>query len=339
MFNEIALAARAKGLATHLLARETLEALADAEDLGALARGLSRLATSIDPVGDPPDAFAIERAAGQTVNRHLRTLYRWQQRTPGVLDVFTAHQDRRSLRALLRGAAQGAPSEARLAGLLPTPSLPRLALIGLARQGSPAEVVGQLALLAHEDAPRLQGLVGKSQVDLLEVDVALLRGFADRATRAAAAADETVRDLVGALIDIGNVQNAMFISSAPRDLNPAEIFVFGGRWFSTRAFVSAASTGSAQHALAMIATELAKSPLASVLPVTAGEVGHLDRAFLGAALDWLTRAARLNPLSAAPLLLVLFLIEAQTRDLRALAWGAALGAPPSLRKQQLVTPR
>jgi V/A-type H+-transporting ATPase subunit C len=200
-------------------------------------------------------------------------------------------------------------------------------------------VVGQLALLAHEDAPRLQGLVGKSQVDLLEVDVALLRGFADRATRAAAAADETVRDLVGALIDIGNVQNAMFISSAPRDLNPAEIFVFGGRWFSTRAFVSAASTGSAQHALAMIATELAKSPLASVLPVTAGEVGHLDRAFLGAALDWLTRAARLNPLSAAPLLLVLFLIEAQTRDLRALAWGAALGAPPSLRKQQLVTPR
>jgi vacuolar-type H+-ATPase subunit C/Vma6 len=339
MFNEIALVARAKGLATHLLARETLETLAEAEDLGALARGVSRLATSIDPVGNTPDVFTIERAVGQTANRHLRTLYRWQQRTPGVLDVFTAYQDRRSLRALLRGAAQGAPSDARLAGLLPTPSLPRLALIGLARQGSPADVVGQLALIAHEDAPRLQGLVGKSQVDLLDVEVTLLRGFAERATRAAAATDQTVRNLVGALIDIGNVQNAMFIASAPRDLNPAAIIVSGGRWFSTRAFVSAASAGSPQRALTMISTELARSPLASVLPVTADDVGHLDRAFLGAALEWLTRAARVNPLSAAPLLLVLFLIEAQTRDLRALAWGAALGTRPSLRKQQLVTPR
>ena len=95
---------------------------------------------------------------------------------------------------------------------------------------------------------------------------------------------------------------------------------------------------SPQRALTMIAAELARSPLAAVLPVTAGDVGHLDRAVLVAALQWLTRTARLNPLSAAPLLRFLLLVEAQTRDLRALAWGAALRTPVLLRKQQLVTP-
>jgi hypothetical protein len=55
-------------------------------------------------------------------------------------------------------------------------------------------------------------------------------------------------------------------------------------------------------------------------------------------LEWLARASRIDPLSTAPLLRVLMLVEAQSRDLRALAWGAVLGTPPSLRLQRLVTP-
>ncbi len=337
MFNEIGLVARAKALAMHLIARETLEVLAEAEDFESFVRALTRVATAIEPLGNRPDALTIERAASQTADRHLRTLYRWQQRTPGVLDVFAAYQDRRSLRALLRGAAQGAPSDTRLQGLLPTPFLPRLALSALARQGSPADVVRQLALLAHDDAPRLLSLIGTSHVDLLHVDIVLLRGFAARATRAASAGDRTVRQLVSALIDVGNVQNALLISSTSRDLNAADTFVHGGRWLDEAVFLSAAG-GSPQRALTMIAAELARSPLAAVLPVSAGDAGHLDRACLVAALQWLTRTARLHPLSAAPLLRFLLLVEAQTRDLRALAWGAALRTPVLLRKQQLVTP-
>jgi len=335
--HEIALVARARGVGRHLLARETLETLAEADDLPAFADDLSRLGAPIDPIREPLDVFAIERAVGHTAGRHLRTLRRWQERTPGALDVFDADQDRRSLRALLRGAVQGAPAEARLEGRRPTPSLPQLALTGLAHQASPADVVRQLVLLAHPDARRLLPLVQKSQPDLLAVDVALLFGFAERATRAAAGGDETLREFVSTLIDIGNAQNALLMSSGPRDIDPAGTFVRGGRWLSASAFVSAAGAGSQQEALTRLATAFANSPLAS-LPLVAGDVAHLDRAFFTAALERLARAARLDPLSTAPLLRVLLLIEAQSRDLRALAWGAALGTPASLRRQQLVTP-
>jgi vacuolar-type H+-ATPase subunit C/Vma6 len=329
--------ARAKGLATRLLTREAIDALAEADDLAAFAHGLSGLGTAIVPIGEPVNVFAIERAVGRTAHQYLRTLHRWQERMPGVLDVFAAHQDRRSLRALLRGAAQGAPAEARLDGLLPTPSLPQLALTGLAHQASAADVVRQLLLLAHPDAGRLLPSVQKTQVDLLAVDATLLVGFAERATRAADG-DDTLREFVRSLIDTGNAQNALLLAREPREIDLPDLFVPGGQWLSAKAFISAAGADSTQRALKLLATALAPSPLASSLPVVAGDVAQMDRAFLAAALERLERAGRLDPLSTAPALRVLLLIEAQSHDLRTLAWGAAFGTPPSLRKEQLVTP-
>jgi vacuolar-type H+-ATPase subunit C/Vma6 len=336
---EIALVARARGLGSHLLTRETLEALAEAGDVPALARAIARLGTAIEPIGDVPDVFAIERAIGRTAGRHLRTLQRWQKRTPGVLDVFVADQDRRSLRALLRGAVQGALTAARLEGLLPTPTLPLRALTELARQPSPATVVGHLVLLNHPDAPRLLPLVRKAQPDLFAIDAALLRGFAARATEAAARGDRTLRTFVAERLDICNAQNAILIAGGPREIELAEGFVEGGQWLSLAGFVSVALTTSPQAALAALRTALAGSPLAASLPVVASDPSHLDRTYLRDALQRLAHTARLEPLTTAPLLRVLLGIDAQSRDLRTLAWGAALGTPPSLRIQQLVTPR
>ena len=335
--SEIALGARAKGLAQHLIGRETLDTLAEAEDLSAFARRLSRLGAAIDPIGEPADVFAVERGVGRTTGRFLRTLYRWQEHTPGVLDVFAARQDHRSLRALLRGAAQGAPADARLEGLLPTPTLPQLALADLARRASPTEIVRQLVPLAHPDAPRLLPLVRKAHPDLLAIDFALVQGFAERAGRAAASGDEHLRDFVSTLIDLGNAQTAILIAREGRDAAPMDFFVHGGRWLTAGAFASAARADSPQRASMTIATALAGSPLESLPPGTS-EVASLDRAFLTSALERLTHAARIDPLSSAPLLRVLLLIEAQLRDVRNLAWGAVLGTPASLRKQQLVTP-
>ncbi len=335
---EIALIARARGVSTRLLSRETLETLAETDDLPGFARGLSRLGGAIDPVGEPADIFVIERAIGRTANRHLRTLYRFQERRRGVLDVFAALQDRRSLRAILRGAAQGASPETRLDGVLPTPLLPQRALLELAHQASPAAAVSQLTLLGHPDAQRLLPIVQQSQPDLLAVDIVLLRGFAERATRIASGTDGPMRDFVSALIDVGNAQNALLVSSAPRDIDPKAIFVHGGRWLTVGAFVSAANAGSQQSALDAIAAAFARSPLASSLPVVASDFASVDRAFLTAALRMLAHTTLLNPLSTAPVLRVLLLVDAQCRDLRALAWGAVLATPASLRKQQLVTP-
>jgi vacuolar-type H+-ATPase subunit C/Vma6 len=336
--SEIALGARAKGLAQHLIGRGTLETLAQADDLGAFARHLSRLGAAIDPIGEPADVFAIERAVSRTTGRYLRALYRWQERAPGALDVFAARQDHRSLRSLVRGAAQGAPAAARLDGLLPTPSLPQLALADLARRASPAEVVHQLVPLAHPDAPRLLPLVRKAHADLLAVDFALLHGFAERAGRAAASGDEHLRTLVSTLIDLGNAQTAIAIAREGTEAPPMDFFVLGGGSLSASVFASAARARSPQRASMTMATAVAGSPLASLLSRGASDGASLDRAFLTSALERLTHDARIDPLSSAPLLRVLLMIEAQQRDLRNLAWGAVLGTPASLRKQQLVTP-
>jgi vacuolar-type H+-ATPase subunit C/Vma6 len=340
----IGLVSRAKGLSTRLLSRQTLEALAAAEDLDTLARNLSRVAPQLESVVPPIDVFAIERAVGHTTRRYLETLNRWEHGTCeaprahlGVLDIYAARHDRQSLRTLLRGAAEGAPPAARLRGLQSTTSLPQPALIRLAQASSPADVVGDLERLSHPDVPRLRVFVKASQTDLLGVEVALLAGLAERATHAAAAADRQARDFVQASIDAGNVQNALLLAGSS-DVNLADLFVRGGRWLAESAFVAAAAAHQREHALTVLAAALTGSPLSSALPPVASDVAALDRAFLAETLRHLTRAARLEPLSTAPLLRVLLLIEAQGRDLRALAWGAEMRTPPALRKQQLVTP-
>jgi vacuolar-type H+-ATPase subunit C/Vma6 len=335
---EIGLVARAKGLASRLVPRQTLETLATAATLQAFVQDVLRLGTAIDAIGEPADVFSVERAIGQTASRHLWTLYRWQERTPGVLDLFAAHQDRRSLRALLRGAAAGAPSEARVRGLLPTPSLPQRALNELAHQPSPSAVVLQLVLLAHPDGSRLLPFVQTSQIDLLTIDVALLAGLADRARRVAVRADETLREFVRMMIDVGNAENAVLAAGEPGEINPSTLFVRGGRWLSFDTFLAVARAASPQQAATVLTAAMAHSPLALPLPVVAFDLARVDRAFGLAILEWLTRMSRVDPLSTGPLLRVLLLVEAQSRDLRALAWGAALDTPPSLRTQQLVTP-
>jgi vacuolar-type H+-ATPase subunit C/Vma6 len=336
---EIGLIARAQGLASRLFSRAALENLAEADDLTALARGLEQSGALQDPIGQPLDVFAIERAVGRAANGYIETLRRWQEAPPGVLDVFAADQDRRSLRALLRGAGQGAPGEARVGGLQPTPLLPRLALIELARQPSPADVVGHLLTLAHPDAAQLLPFVRKTQPDLLALDRVLLQAFADRATRAAVHTDRILCDFVAELIDIGNAENALAMAGEPADVDAADNFVSGGRWLSRSAFRSAVTSGTPQLALTRLTASLARSPMFSSLPVVAADAGHLIRGFLSNMLARLARHARMDPLSSAPLLRVLLCIDAQSRDLRTIAWSVTLGAPVSLRKQQLVTPR
>jgi hypothetical protein len=209
----------------------------------------------------------------------------------------------------------------------------------LAAASSPAEVVGELVLVNHPDARRLRPLVQASQIDLFAADVALLEGFAERATRAAVRADRQARDFVHLLIDAGNVQNALLLASGSGDVIPADIFTRGGRWLSGQAFVAAASTNRPERALTLLAAALVGSPLASALPVVAGDAAAFDRLSLVVLLRHFTRAARLEPLSTAPLLRVLLLIDAEGRDLRALAWGTELRTPPAVRTHQLVTPR
>lgn len=338
MTPEIALITRARGLSTHLVDRETLEALCQAVDLPAFARELTRGAARLEPVADAGDIGSVEQAVRRTAARHLRTLTPWREAVPGVLELFFAAQDRRSLRALLRGAMQGAPAESRLAGLVPTPELPERALTELAHQASPRAVVAQLVLLSHPDAGRLLPVTARAQPELFAVDAALLRGFAARTAEAVQGADALARAYVTELVDVGNAQNALLLVGGPRDVDAAPCFVEGGQHLPKETFLSIARAPSRPAAVGLLRTALARSPLAALLPPGADDAARLDRAFLVAWLGRVRHEARLEPLGSAPLLEFLLRLEAQSRDLRAVAWGAVLQAPPVMRKQDLVTP-
>lgn len=337
MSAELALTARARGLATHLLGREALESLADAGDLVSFTRALARTGR-LEPLGDAADVAAIEQSIRRTAARHLRTLLRWQEARPGVLDLFFASQDRRSLRAFLRGALQGAPAEARLEGLLPTPTLPERVLTELARQPTPKEVVLHLVVLRHPDAERLLPLVSKAQPELFALEAALLRGWATRAALAAKQGDEVLRDWVAETVDVGNAQDALLLGTGPRDVDAGSCFVEGGRWLSKDAFLAVAHAPSRPGALEALRKAFDGTPLSDAFPVAADDPARVERHFLAFTLERLGRVARAQPLGSAPLLRFLLSLEAQGRDLRTLAWGVALGAPPALRRQDLVTP-
>ena len=151
MTDFVAVGARARGLRAHLFTRAELEKLA-AED--SVARGLARSGKLVAGPADTAQTDELERAVRLTAKAHLATIARWEGAAP-VLEAFAAEQDRRSLRALLRGAQQAAPSERRLAGLVPTSTLPERLLSSLARLPTPADIVSHLVSVNHPDAGRL----------------------------------------------------------------------------------------------------------------------------------------------------------------------------------------
>ena len=316
-----AAAARARGLTTHLFTRGELEALA-AHDVAQLARSPKLLV----PLPPNPDALDLERAVRLTARHHLRTLTRWDGAGP-VLAVFYAEQDRRSLRAMLRGALATAPAEERLAGLIPTPTLPERVLAELARQPTPAAVAAHLFAIGHPEAGRLGPLTAAAQPDLLALEVALMHGAAERSRREATWGDENLRLYVALRIDTANVEAAVLLATA-RDVDAERCFVEGGHAFTHEQFLSVVN---AKHAAARLREVLLHTPLVAL-------VNDPERAGFVLALSMQQRAARLAPLSSAPVLLFLLRLEAQERDLRGILRGAALGAPAAVVLTELVTP-
>ncbi|MFO0597982.1 MAG: V-type ATPase subunit [Myxococcaceae bacterium] len=339
MTDFIAVAARARGLRRQLLTRAELEALA-AHDAASLPRALNRSGKLRAPLIDNASVPEIDGALRQTVKRHLGTLARWDGAAP-LVEVFAADQDRRSLRALIRGAQQAASADLRLAGLLATPSLPERALTGLARQPTPAAVAAQLFVLRHPDAGALTTLTArKAQPDLFAVELALLHGFAARGAQGARRGDQNLRRFVAHRLDVSNAQAALLLVGA-REVEPARCFVEGGACLEKDAFLAAARAETPREAMLQLRQGLARSPLARlVAPGDEGPVDalRLERAGAALLLDEQQKAAREDPLGSGPALAFLLRLEVMARDVRRIAWAAALGAPASVVKPDLVTP-
>jgi len=328
--------ARARGLQTRFFTRRELEDLAGLEH-ATLGRTLARSPHFVEAPPETASALELEQATRRTAARHLGLLARWSDPTSPALEIFFADQDRRNLRALLRGAIQGAPAAERLAATVPTPTLPNRALVELADLPTAAEVVGLLVVLSHPDARRLLPHARQTGPELLELELALAQGFAERALAAARCGDANLLRHVEHRIDVTNAQRALLLAGELRDVDAERFFVEGGRALPKPAFLQVA-TAQPATAGGLLSKVLAGTDLAQLATDALGDPVRLEALWLRFELEQQRAAARLDPLGSATVLQVLLRLLAQSLDLRRLILGAAAGAPASTLRPGLVTP-
>jgi vacuolar-type H+-ATPase subunit C/Vma6 len=329
--------ARSRGLSRHLLGRSTLERLAHAPDLGALAEQLRGLGYPL-PAEGKPDGAVIELAARRRVAHQLAILARWAGVRRPALAILFEDEDRRSIVALLRGAVQHAPPELRLSGLMPTSLLPERALEELSRQPTPAAVATLLVAWEHPLSQALLPHTGQAEPDLLHLEILLHRAFAERAHGAARREGRhgPLVHYVERLIDLENAFTILTLSEE-KDSRVAEYWLEGGRALTADLAQRAVATGTPQAAGRMLAHAFKRSPLAGAFANSDQLEAGIETAVLRGLIAELRDAARLDPLSPALLLGYGLRLRAELLDLRRTIWGLSLGAPASVVTSHLAT--
>jgi vacuolar-type H+-ATPase subunit C/Vma6 len=256
------------------------------------------------------DALEIEQALQVAARTELEILARWGE---DALVAIELDEDRRSLRTIIRGLAGAVVGERRLAGTVPTRSLPASVLAQLAAATSLAEIAGVLAKHRH---PYAALVVGDGAVDVLAIELALARRFTELAR---GAGDSAMHAYASQVIDVENAAAAMLLAERGGKLAPEDAFLGGGKRLDRAAFLAAC--GDATHT--RLALEFAGTPLAQ------GVLATSPAAFEDAALRWsLATQARLRLLEPDGLAAVLSLVvrrRVEARDLRRDAWRRALG--------------
>lgn len=316
------LAARVRGLSTHLVSPGRMRELSRIGDLGMLVRALEELHV-VEGVGGSP--LALETAMRRVAAQRLATMWRWADTRQPQLAPLMEEEDRRSVRALVRGAAAGAPPASRLAGLLPTPSLPTAALEELSNQATPAEVGTLLRAWAH---PFGDAIAPAAANDLFATECALQRLWAARAATALRLGPGTMHEYVGLLVDLANVSTALTLAGHRSDVEPATLFTPGGAHLGPEQFAKAATSRSRPAAGEVLAAAIEPPALAAA--VSDASLGHLplEDGALRALIGWSRDLARRDPTGAAPVIHYVLRLRAQLRDVQLLVWRLALGAPP-----------
>ncbi|MBT8483156.1 MAG: V-type ATPase subunit [Myxococcales bacterium] len=327
--------ARARGLHTHLLSPSELVRLAGATSLPALHRELSSLGFVASD--SPATAASLESSIRRHTARQLRVLDRWcGDRRRLALSVLFEDEDRRSIQRILRGAEQGVSSEARMAGLVPTASLSERALFTLASQPTPADVVRMLLLWSHPFGPPLVEAASRAYPSLFELEIALQRAFARRASTRAREGGPQLVEYVEQVIDLMNAWSAL-LHFAERDPKLTELtFVEGGQWITRPVFDKLMGASTREDVEKELGWVLRKSALAPVFRDGVDEIAALESAALRAQIAWQHRSMRIDPSSAAPVIGFVIELRAQALSLRRIIWGVALRAPAALIQGDMV---
>jgi vacuolar-type H+-ATPase subunit C/Vma6 len=325
--------ARTRGLAGHLVTSALLDELAESPDVPAFARS-ARVAGLIAPETGAQSALELELALRRAAARQFRIVLRWLDRRAALLRVVIEDEDRRSVRAMIRGAAAAAPAETRLAGLVPTPTLPERLLEELARQPRPRDVAALLAAWQHPfGTAALTGAAGEHP-DLFRFELEVDRVFAGRAVEGARGGAAVLRSFVAETIDYANLQAALMLAGAESEQAPESAFLAGGARMTRERFLHAVAAGPASVA-ERLATAFPTEE-ARIIRRYARDAGALERELLARRIHRLLDLARRDPLGPAPVLRYFLRLRAQAMNLRLLLWGAALGAPAVARRERLV---
>ncbi len=332
------LTARSRGLATHLLTRGQLESLARLPDRAALAGALRRHGVLLTAESEVPSYQALELAVRRWAAALLGVMARWAGPRAAALPLVFDDEDRRSLRALTRGAVQHAAADQRLAGLVPTPTLPERALQTLAALPSIAPIAAVLAAWRHPFAAALAPFATAVDVDLFAVGVALDRAAAARATAAAQRSHHRdLRRLVAEQIDLRNVITALILAGLEEDASGNDVFVPGGSRLGADAFRRAAGARDARVAATMLAPAFAATPWAAVIRRGGGHVSATERELRRRQLAALAAMVRRQPLGPVPVIGFALRLRAQVGDLDRIIWALALGVPHQVVTDTLVT--
>jgi vacuolar-type H+-ATPase subunit C/Vma6 len=326
--------ARVRGLSGHLLGRTAIESLAEEPDLESLARRLRDGPYDAGLRGAVPTASAIDLSVRRAAAARIATIARWAGPRAPHLAVIFEDEDRRSIRALLRGAVAGVRAETRLAGLVPTPELPEGALEELARQPTAARVAALLVAWGNPLGSAIFEQASASQPDLFMVELELAQVYAARAHRASR--NPALRRFAADVIDAENAASAVVLAGRKLGIEPVRAFLPGGRRVTQSLFLDAALAPDADVALIRLARiDGGRSTLARAFANTMPEA--LERTLLRMRIVSQRRAAREHPLSPAPLLAYALRLRSEVIDLRMITWGLGLRAPRTVVLDQLIT--
>ena len=333
--------ARSAGLRTRLLGPQAVERCRKAKSLHSL-RMLCAPAMEPGPTREGATPVAAVRSLdaflARRQERHLGILARWSGPEPqrgrrrSLAPIFD-DADRRVLTALLRASASDTEPGPRPAETFATPRLPQTLLRQLATAESVDALVHMLDRAGHPAGGALASELHRPPTLLARL-TALDRWWVAGAARAARHGGPPLRHWIPDVVDERNLGAALSLAGRfPGETERvAEFFLdLGGAgvpWLDRETYLRAAAASSRKGALDVLSSSPANDSkdrrpelreLLSGLPedVTGGA---LTDAALADQLRTQRRHARLDPLSAAPVLVGWLELLRENRALRQTAW-------------------
>ncbi|MGD2046673.1 MAG: V-type ATPase subunit [Gemmatimonadota bacterium] len=319
-----ALAARARGLTSHLVDDQRLLRVERASDFAGVVQELRE--TAYAPLLPPPRDLGpsqVERVLTRSLSARMDTLARWAGPGGGRLAPLFLEQDARNVRSVLRGIVGALGPEQRLAGAVATPWLDRRALQHLARSRTAGSVAASLTTWGHPLGPALLEEAGEAHVDLFRLEAALDRGWALAASEAARRAGGQMRRFVAESLDVRNTLAALVLAGARREGESVDLFVEGGEILGREDFERAAAAGDRMDAVEIVEGATAGSPLAEALAERPFTAAVVSARILRARIARLQREGRTDPISALPVLLFVLRLRNENIRLRHALWAAA----------------